>query len=377
MIFIFFLNNLNKKNMLKKVLTVTGAMAILSAAHSQDSTKGTTTMTYSVDAYTRYDFAGKGNNYTSFTNSTNSFELGMASIRADHSFGKVSATLDLGFGKRAADISYNDINTSSTYSEGPSLAAIKQAFIAYQATSKVKFTLGKWATPIGQEVFDAYANRNYSMSYGFTYDPLFHTGLRADFTLGAKSGLMVAVANPTDFSTGITGTFNYSGNKMAVAQFFTGTKNDKVKGFLNFQGGPDSAGTKITQFDLVLNFVLSSKWGLNYDGTIKSMKPVGGSAKSWSSNAFYLNYDPTSKLGWTLRAEYFDDTKGATLYQPGATVFGSSVFATTLSANIHLSNLTIIPELRMDDAKDNIFAKSDGTPAKSATSFILAATYKF
>ena len=361
--------------MLKKVLTVIGAMAVLSAAHSQDSTKGTTTMTYSVDAYTRYDFAGKGNNATSFTNSTNSFELGMASIRADHSFGKVSATLDLGFGKRAADISYNDINTSSTYSEGPSLAAIKQAFIAYQATSKVKFTLGKWATPIGQEVFDAYANRNYSMSYGFTYDPLFHTGLRADFTLGAKSGLMVAIANPTDFST------TTSANKTAVAQFFTGTKNDKVKGFLNFQGGSDSAGTKITQFDLVLNFVLSSKWGLNYDGTIKSMKPMGGSAKSWSSNAFYLNYDPTSKLGWTLRAEYFDDTKGATAYQPGATFFGSSVFATTLSANIHLGNLTIIPELRMDDAKDNKFWKSTNsttTPdSKSAASFILAATYKF
>ena len=345
--------------MLKKVLTVIGAMAVLSAAHSQDSTKGTTTMTYSVDAYTRYDFAGKGNNYTSFTNSTNSFELGMASIRADHSFGKVGATLDLGFGRRAADISYNDV--SNPYL---SLAAVKQAFVTYQATSKVKFTLGKWATPIGQEVFDAYANRNYSMSYGFNYDPLFHTGLRADFTLGAKSGLMVAIADPTDFST------STSGNKMAVAQFFTGTKNDKAKAFLNFQGGSDSGGQKIIQFDLVLNFVLSSKWGLNYDGTIKSITPVGGSAKSWSSNAFYLNYDPTSKLGWTLRGEYFDDTKLAA-------GLGTSVFATTLSANIHLSNLTIIPELRMDDAKDNIFAKSDGSPAKSATSFILAATYKF
>ena len=350
--------------MLKKVLTVIGAMAILSAAHSQDSTKGTTTMTYSVDAYTRYDFAGQAlNNKTSFTNSSGSFELGMASIRADHSFGKVGATLDLGFGRRAADISYNDV--SNPYL---SLAAVKQAFVTYQATSKVKFTLGKWATPIGQEVFDAYANRNYSMSYGFNYDPLFHTGLRADFTLGAKSGLMVAIANPTDFST------STSGNKMAVAQFFTGTKDDKVKGFLNYQGGSDVSGGKIQQVDLVLNFVLNSKWGLNYDGTIKSIDSVsvvGHSAKSWTSNALYLNYDPTSKLGWTLRGEYFDDTKTAA-------GLGTSVFATTLSANIHLGNLTIIPELRMDDAKDNtIFKDKDGNPTKSATSFLLAATYKF
>ena len=352
--------------MLKKLLTVTTAMATFFAAHSQDSTKGTTTMTYSIDAYTRYDFAGKVNNKTSFTNSSNSFELGMASIRADHSFGKVSATLDLGFGKRAADISYNDGLTTET----SSLAAVKQAFVAYQATSKLKFTIGKWATPIGWELFDAYANRNYSMSYGFNYDPLFHTGVKADITLGAKSGLMVGIANPTDFST------STSGNKMAVAQFFTGTKDDKVKGFLNYQGGTDMSGGKIQQVDLVLNFVLNSKWGLNYDGTIKSIDSVGVGAKSWSSNALYLNFDPTSKLGWTLRGEYFSDTKNATGLD--ATGKGTSVFAATLSANIHLANLTIIPELRMDNAKDNtLFIDKDNNPTKSAASFILAATYKF
>jgi len=360
--------------MLKKVLTVIGAMALLSATQAQDSTKGTTTMTYSIDAYTRYDFTGKNNNLTSFTNSTSSMELGMASVRIDHSFGKVAATADLGFGRRAEEFSYNDgagwtFNSAGNRIPGNgfnTLAAIKQAYVSYQATSKVKFTIGKWATHVGWELLDAYNNSNYSMSYGFSVGPFFHTGAKADITLGAKSGLMVGVANPTDFST------TTSGNKFAIAQFFTGTKDDKIKGFLNFQGGADSAGNKVTQFDLVLNFVLNSKWTLNYDGTIQSDKTMmDGKTHNWSSNAAYLVYNPTSKFGLALREEYFSDKDGVKI--AGA----ENIFASTLSANFHINNLTIIPELRLDDAKNSIFTKGDGTMTKSDPSFILAATYKF
>jgi hypothetical protein len=353
--------------MLKKVLTVIGAMALLSATQAQDSTKGTTALTYSVDGYYKYDFAGQAsNNKTSFTNSANSFELGMASIRADHSFGKVAATIDLGFGRRAAEFSYND--TASGF--GTSLAAIKQAYVSYQATSKLKFTMGKWATHIGFELLDAYSNRNYSMSYGFSNGPFFHTGLRADYTLGAKSAFMIGVANVTDHST-----VSNEVHQVAIAQYSTGTKDDKIKGWLNFQAGKD-----LFQTDLVLNFVLSSKWGLNYDGTIQNVVDSSSSkVSSWSSNALYLNYDPSSKIGWTLREEYFSDKSGDKINMPaGYSINGNSVLSTTLSANIHLSNLTIIPELRFDSSdKDGFFSDKDSKSTKSATSFILAATYKF
>jgi len=46
--------------------------------------------------------------YTSFTNSQNSLELGMATIRADHSWAKGGVTVELGFGRRADEFSYND-----------------------------------------------------------------------------------------------------------------------------------------------------------------------------------------------------------------------------------------------------------------------------
>lgn len=363
---------LKQTQMVKKIFSTVIAFSGITVVISQtDSTKKptpTTTFTYSVDAYYRYSFndaPGNNNNYTSFTNSKNSFELGMASVRADHSFGKIAATADLGVGRRAEDFSYNDRTfsvdaTGNTVSSPTTLALIKQAYISYTPSSAVKFTIGKWATHVGWELLDAYANRNYSMSYGFSYGPFFHTGLKADVSLGGKSAFMVGIANPTDYTT------TTSGDKVVIAQFSTGSKDDKFKAYLNFQGGHN-----FSQFDLVLNAVLSSKFTIDYDGTIKSMKNTSTDKnQSWSSNALYFNYDPTSKFGLTLRGEYFDDKKGI-----GG--FGSSVFQTTLSGNIHLDNLTIIPEIRLDNASDDKFIKSSGAGTKSNGSFILAAIYKF
>ncbi|GAC1432205.1 MAG: hypothetical protein NVSMB7_08030 [Chitinophagaceae bacterium] len=354
--------------MLKKISAASIGFLSFASIHAQtDSTKkpvASTTFIYSVDAYYRYDFndapasvASPFNNLTSFTNSKNSFELGMASIRADHSFGKIAATADLGFGRRAEEFSYND-GQSPAKNGFLTLAAVKQLYISYAPSSAIKFTIGKWATHVGYELLDAYANRNYSMSYGFSYGPFFHTGLKADISLGGKSAFMIGVANPTDFST------TTSGDKVLLAQFSTGTKNDKLKAYLNFQGG-----NGFNQFDLVLNGVLSSQFGINYDGTVKSVKTAGVS-NSWTSNALYFNYDPTSKFGLTLRGEYFDDTKSVA-------GVGTSIFQTTLSGNIHLDNLTLIPEIRLDNAKDNAFFKSSGAGTKSDASFILAAVYKF
>lgn len=338
-----------------KKLVISGfllGIAFTSIGQTDSTKRSTTNITYSVDAYYRYDFndAPTGtNNLTSFTNSKNSFELGMASIRADHSFGKVSATADLGFGRRAQEFSYNDSG---------SLAAVKQIYLSYAPSSAIKFTIGKWATHIGYEMLDAYLNRNYSMSYAFSYGPFFHTGIKADISLGGKSAFMIGVANPTDFST------TRSAAKVLLAQFSTGTANDKLKAYVNFQGG-----SGFNQFDLVVNGIISSRFAINYDGTIKTVK-TGTVNNSWSSNALYFNYDPTDKFGLTLRGEYFADGKNVA-------GVGTSVVQTTLSGNIHIDNLTIIPEIRLDNAGNSLFLKNTGAGTKNDATFILATVYKF
>lgn len=346
--------------MLKKILATQVALASLGFASAQDTTKkvAPVSISGSVDAYYRFSFENSKavdfNNKTSFTKSQNSYELGMASVKFDHSIGKVSATADLGFGRRAAEFSYND---------GGSLASVKQLYVSYAASDKVKFTLGKFATHIGYELVDAIANRNYSMSYMFSYGPFFHTGLKADIGLGGKSALMIGIANPTDQST------TTSSTKMVLAQFSTATKNDKLKAYLNYQGGSTPA-TKLNQFDLVLMGVISPKFNINYDGSLYSVKS-GGTTNSWFGSALYFNYDPTDKFGLTVRGEYFDDKKGVA-------GIGSDVLAFTVSGNIKLGPLTVIPEFRFDNSsKVAIFEKSSGVATKSAATAILAAVYKF
>ncbi len=346
--------------MLKKIFAVSLCFSGFLHSNAQtDSTKSKQVISGSLDAYYRYNFAdpaGKLNNYTSFTNSQNSFELGMASLKIDHSIGKVSATVDLGFGRRAQEFSYNDAN---------SVFSLKQAYLSWAVSDKFKLTAGKWATHVGYELVDASGNRNYSMSYGFSYGPFFHTGVKADLSLGGKSALMVGIASPTDFTT------TTSPNKVFIAQFSTATKDDKLKAYLNYQGGKTENKSGFSQFDLVLLGTISSKFAINYNATIANVKTIG-TVSSWSSNAVYLNFDPNSKLGFTLRGEYFDDKKSAS---SGA--FGSRVFATTLSANLKVGPLTFIPEIRVDNGNKAIFFKSNGAVTKSTSGFLIAAVYKF
>ncbi|HVZ55129.1 MAG TPA: outer membrane beta-barrel protein [Chitinophagaceae bacterium] len=317
----------------------------------------------SVDAYYRFNFDnakdGKHtNNLTSFTNSQNSFELGMASVKADYTVGKVEAVADLGFGRRAQEFSYNDQGA---------LTAIKQAYLSYAPSEHIKFTMGKWATHVGYELLDAYLNRNYSMDYMFSYGPFFHTGIKADVTVNSQFGFMVGVANPTDNTTASFA------RKYAIAQVHLASASGKVTGYLNYVGGKDQTDGVGNQFDLVVTGTVSDQFSLGYNGTVKSYKPSGGSSNAWWGSAVYLNYDPAKVFGLTLRGEYFGDDKGVA-------GVNTNVLDLTLSGNIRLDNLTIIPEFRLDSAKDPIFYKHGDitTPsAKGTGTFILAATYHF
>ena len=354
--------------MSRKFFSACLALCFSVIAYSQDSSKPSgPTITGSVDAYYRYNFSNPTpvpgsvitnvNNFTSFTNSQKSYELGMASVKADHSFGKASATLDLGFGKRAEEFSYGDPSNSTLF-------AVKQAYVSYAVSDKLKLTMGKWATHVGYELVDAYLNRNYSMSYMFSYGPFAHTGLKADISLGGKSSIMVGVANPTDIVSTTTS------RKFGIAQFATASSNNKFKAYLNYQGSYGGS-FNLTQFDLVLTQAVTDKLSLGYNGTVQSVKPDGDSGNSWWGSALYVNVDPSSTFGITLRGEYFDNKKAIVLAPP------TSIFALTLSPNIKLGNLTIIPELRVESAKAAIYSKSKGGASKSTSSAILAAVYHF
>jgi len=343
-------------------------------SYAQDSTKkGSLTINGSMDAYYRYNFhnvkdSGFTNNYTSFTNSQNSFELGMASLKADYAIGKVDAVIHLGFGRRAEENSYNDGDLDQNKNGFISLANLQQGYISYSPSTKVKFTMGKWLTHVGYEVAEAYLNRNYSMDYMFSYGPFLHTGLKMDVALNSNFGFMVGVANPTDFSSASFAKKNF------LAQIHAVTTNTKVNVYLNYVGGKDLSDAMVNQFDLVATGTVSGKFSIGYNGSVKSVKPDGGGSNSWWGSALYLNFDPSAIFGLTARGEYFSDEHA--IANVGG--FGENkVFDFTLSGNIRIDNLIIIPEFRMDSAEKPIFFKNSGGSVKNTSTFLLAATYHF
>lgn len=359
--------------MLRKFLATAPAVTALFCAHAQDSsviTPSRPTISGFIDVYYRYNVNNPKkdgetfNNYTSFTNSHNSFELGMASLKLEHNFGKVGMVADLGFGKRVEEFSYAD--------EG-SRFAIKQLYLSYSPWENVKFTAGSWATHVGYELVDAPANRNYSMSYMFSKGPFFHTGVKSEITIG-NSGFMVGITNPTDLKSA-----SFS-SKFLIAQYSIASANEKVKAYVNFQGGKWDIAHKIRQFDVVLTTEISDAFSIGYNGTIASAQEKSNgkfeTATSWWGSALYLNADPKDWLGFTLRTEYFKDGKVMTdVFATQST--GGHVFATTLSSNFKISNLILIPELRLDKSNRDIFETRSGNGTSSALTALLAAVYAF
>ena len=339
--------------MLKKILIASAICCTIVPSFAQnDSTKkSSTTLTAYLDGYYRAllkNGGGSNNNFTSFTNAHNSFKLGMASIKVDQTLGKFTASLDVGIGKRANEFSYNDIDI---------LKNVKQATLSYSVSDKLKLTAGKFSTHIGYELLDATSNRNYSMSYGFSYGPFFHTGFKADIAIGGKTALMVGLVDPTDYTS-----FN-SKPKYIIAQISSATKNDKLKGYLNFLKGDIT-----TQYNLVVVATLTNRVSAAFDASINQQK-FGEDNSSWSSKAFYLNYDFTEKLGLTLREDFFSDR---TISPIGL----GSVNATTLSGKIKINKITMIPEIRIDRGITPLFSTKEGT-ATNASNFLVAAIYAF
>jgi len=339
---------------------------ILKAQDTTSKAEKKSNFTFSgfVDAYLRADFKNNlSNNRTSFTNSTGNLALGMASVKVDYVVKKFSFTADLGVGKRAKEFAYNDKGL---------LASVKQLYASYAAADWIKLTAGTWATHVGYELVDPFGNRNYSMSYMFSYGPFLHTGVKSDLTFG-KSGIMVGMSNPTDYRKAP------SSSKPALLFQYSYAFSDNVKTYLNYVGGKrPSDSAKVNQFDIVFTAKLNDRFNVAYNGTVNSSKLQKknsyAEAKSWGGSAVYLNYDPAAKFGLTLRSEIFNDKNQ--LSALGSAKSGSSIFANTISGNIKLGHFTIVPELRLESAKEAIFFGKNEMEMKNASSFLLAAYYK-
>lgn len=352
-----------KKSIFKGLALVSGLM-LTSVSFAQDTPEvveeSKPVISGSLDMYTKYDFSGRQNSATSFTKTQNSYELNMASIKAEHSIGKVSGVIDLGFGRRAEEFAYTQNNTN---------LAIKQAYVTLQATDKLLFTAGTFGTHIGYELLDAYMNKNYSMSYAFSFGPFFNTGAKANYQIDDKFSAMLGLMLPTDSRSA-------GGAKSVVGQF--GYSVDKTSAYFNFSYDPYGVIDR-TQFDVVVNHELNDEFSLGFNGTLQLLDTKkttlnAAANENWYSAVAYVTYNVKENMSLNYRGEYFSGSKGNTIAfaMPGTNVIGN-----TISLNYKINNLTIIPELRYDMATESVFADRDNKATKGYGFALLGATYSF
>ncbi len=333
---------------MKKVIAILALVVIGNAGFAQDAPLE---ISGSADVYYKYDFAKKENIKTSFATDQNSVSLGMLDIMLKKTTGKASFVGEVSFGPRGQ---YQSLLNGD--GEDGNSFHIQNLYATYAATEKLSFTAGFMGTFIGYEVISPVANFHYSTSYLFTSGPFQNAGVKANYTISDKVGVMVGAFNDTwnMYKADPIKGLNAIGAQLSL------TPTEGVSVYLNFMDGSVSG----TIVDLTASFQLTNKFklGLNAADFTNDTK-VG-----YTGLALYPAVDVSDKFSLGLRGEYFKYKEGSG---------DDSVTALTFSANLKAGGLTIIPEFRLDSGSNEIFEKTNGDPTKSASQFTLAMVYGF
>ena len=332
-------------------------------AFSQDEVvveeEPTFTISGSIDTYFHSSFGTDADApATSFANLPG-FGLGMANLIASYSGEKVGFTADLVFGPRGYDAVFANEYTDQRI--------VNQLFAYVKLGNAVTLNMGQFNTFLGYEVISPTINANYSTSYMFSYGPFSHTGLRADFDFGSGWVAKLAIMNPTDFVE-----FNPDDKYTLGGQL--GYTNDNGGIWLNVLSGeqPDGTGESTFQVDLTTGWNLTEAVYLGLNATSRTVDGAG-----FSGVAIYPKFTLSDAFALALRGEYFMVKEG---YIEPFALDGDgdgSVLAVTVSGNISVGNLMIIPEVRIDSTSEDTFPDGDEEAKGSLGTFTLAAVYKF
>lgn len=331
------------------------------AQEAEEEEKAKFELSGSADAYFRASPADQAP-VSSFANLPG-FSLGMFNLIGSHEGEKGGVVGDLVFGPRGVDAVFASTAPNNI---------VNQLYVYWNASDAVTLTLGNFNTFLGYEVISPTGNFNYSTSYMFSYGPFSHTGLKADIALGEDASLMLGVFNPTDITE-----FNAIGSYSFGAQL--GYKGVYLNLLYGDQDGEDGLGA-LFQADLTAGFDLTDDFYLGVNATINSTDAgdAGVDNGTFFGAAAYLQYSLSDAFALGFRGEYFGENNGGYgiigAYDPDLT---ASIIDVTLSANITLGDLTLIPEIRLDSASEEVFTDGDGKATATLPSFVLAGVYAF
>lgn len=366
----------------------------------------------SVDAYFRQNITAQNESGaapgSSFANQPG-FALGMVNLIAAHEGEKAGFVADLVFGPRGSDAVFASPQTGSTSS-----SIVNQLYAYWNISDAVTLTIGNFNTFLGYEVISPTANFNYSTSYMFSYGPFSHTGIKADIALTDQLSVMVSVMNPTDMT-------EFNPGDTYILGFQLGYSNDAGGAWLNVRYGDEdgkleaedvlrdgfsaddigngtasyeSAGSTF-QVDLTTGWSFGDFY-VGFNGTVLTVadgtfadttydavagegtvviEDVDGAVidpTGFVGAAIYLQYSFSDAFALGIRGESFTDLNGYALGTGDL-----AVIDLTLSAQYTVGGLTLIPEVRLDAASEDVFPDTDGEPTSSLASFVLGAVYAF
>lgn len=252
---------------------------------------------------------------------------------------------------------------------------VRQAYVNVGAPigNGLSFKMGRWDTPIGYEVADAYKDDNFTRSYGWTMEPTEHTGILGDYKFCDAFDLQAGIAN-----TVTTGPINAKSPRaeskkayIGLATFTAPTNWGAFGGSTLIAGiaqGPGAVTHDRTHVYVgstinlpVPNLTIGAAWdSINHCD-------VGGVDTGYMYTvAGYATYKFTDKCSLHLRGEYGKGAAlaalgGATTASPGAANAGTTfnnipftkVIAVTGTLQYDLwANVISRLEVRWDHAAD-------------------------
>ena len=343
---------------MKKVITILALALTTSVAFAQDTPLE---ISGSGDLYYKYDFAKASQLGTSFATDQNSVSLGMIDIALKKKTGKTSFVGEVSFGPRGQ---YQSIpNSDGTFNNVSNSFNIQNLYAAYAASDKLTLTAGYMGTFIGYEVISPLGNLNYSTSYLFTNGPFQNAGVKANYAISSKVGLMVGLFNDQWNAYQANPSFGLN----AIGAQLSLTPVEGLTAYINYLDG-SASGTIV---DLTAAYQISEKFklGLNVADFSGTADDTG-----YTGFALYPSYAVSSNFSLALRAENF---KAKKMSAYSGVTGDESVTAFTLSANLKSGGLTFIPEFRMDSGSKEMFIDSDLAATKSASQVSLAVVYGF
>lgn len=334
-----------------------------------------------------------------FDKTENMFGLGLVQGKMTYTYKNSTVVADMVFGPHADLGNYGNAVSFATFYPWPNAAnvgvagngssvtstslAIKQAYITHAFSDKFSITAGQFGTHVGYEVIDAPLNFHYSLSNLFNNGPFYHIGLKAEYAVSSKVGLMAGIVNGWD------NLYDNNSFKTAIAQVKI-LPSDKLAFYVNYLGGNDDVSkdsngvVRYNQkdatpsfkqlIDLVVNYQITDKFYFGFNGVMGALTQQGADMKNWGGAAVYLNYAFSDMFTLGGRADYFDNTAGV-MY-----IGNTQVHSFTVTGKINLADghLMFKPEVRMDIYGNNQFCGSDGVYNKNSQITVgAAAIYKF